>query len=142
MANYNIASIRAQVKTLLQTATEIANVYDYANPIIAGFPAIIFDVVSEESTMLDEVTNLRVVTFQIWILQEISVLGEQAAKDNLDISVKSIVNLLEKTTNDTLGNTVDWTMPVSGSRKHIQTPQGPSYAQELTLKAQIASSIL
>lgn len=142
MATFDIAAVRAALKTLLQTATEVANVYDYANPDIAGYPAIIFDVNNENSEMLDDVSNLRTMTFMIWVMQEITVKGEQAAKDQLDVVVKSVVNILEAKANDTLSGTVDWIMPSVGKRAHVATPQGAAFVQELTLSAKVASTIL
>lgn len=142
MATFDINAVRAALKTLITTATELAYVYDYSNPDIAGFPAVIFDVSNEESEMLDDVNNLRTIQFTIWVLQEITVKGEQAAKDVLDAAVKSVVNILEKKSNDTLSGTVDWIMPVMGRRTHTPTPQGAAFMQEIILRAKVASTIL
>ena len=92
--------------------------------------------------MLDDSNNLRTTTYNIWILQEITVAGEQNAKDYLDVVVQSVINVLEKKVNDTLTNTVDWTIPVMGQRSHVQTPNGAAFMQELQLKVKIASTIL
>lgn len=142
MATFDINAARSALKTLLQGATEIANVYDYSNPNVAGYPAIIFDVSNEESEMLDDANNLRTIQFTIWILQEITVKGEQAAKDVLDAAVKSVVNILEAKANETLSGTVDWIMPVMGRRSHTPTPQGAAFMQEVVLRAKVASTIL
>lgn len=142
MSTFDPTAVRAQIKTLLQTASELAYVYDYANPDIAGFPCAIFDISNEESEMLDDASNLRTMTFNIWILQEITVKGEQLAKDNLDAAVKNVINILEKKSNDTLANTVDWIMPVIGRRSHVPTPQGAAFMQEIVLRAKVASTIL
>lgn len=139
---FDINAVRTQIKTLLETATELAYVYDYANPDIAGYPAAIFDVSNENSEMLDDSNNLRTMTWTIWILQEITVKGEVAAKTNLDAAVKNVINILEKKTNDTLSNTVDWIMPVVGRRSHVPTPNGAAFMQEIILNAKVASSIL
>lgn len=142
MATFDITAVRAAVKELLETVSELAYVYDYSNPDIAGFPAAIFDVSNEDSEMYDDAGNVRTIQFTIWILQEITVKGEQLAKDNLDVAVKSVVNVLEAKANDTLGNTVDWIMPVIGRRTHITTPQGAAFMQEVLLRAKVYSSIL
>lgn len=142
MATFDINNVRAQIKTLLETATELAYVYDYSNPDIEGFPAAIFDVSNENSEMLDDSNNLRTMTWQIWILQEITVKGEQAAKTILDAAVKNVVNILEKKSNDTLAGTVDWIMPVVGRRSQVPTPQGAAFMQEVILNAKVASTIL
>ena len=142
MATFDINNVRAAIKTLLQTVSELAFVYDYSNPDIAGYPAAIFDVSNENSEMMDDSNNLRTMTWTIWILQEIGVAGEQAAKTLLDAAVKNVVNTLEKKSNDTLGNTVDWIMPVVGRRSHVPTPSGAAFMQEVILNAKVASTIL
>lgn len=142
MATFDINNVRAQIKTLLQTVTELAFVYDYANPDVAGYPCAIFDVSNENSEMLDDSNNLRTMTWTIWILQEISVAGEQTAKTILDAAVKKVINVLEKKSNDTLSNTVDWIMPIVGRRTHVPTPNGAAFMQEVILNAKVASTIL
>lgn len=142
MATFDINAVRAQIKALLQTATELAVVYDYANPDVTGYPCAIFDVSNENSEMMDDSNNLRTMTWNIWILQEISVKGEQSAKSSLDAVVKNVVNILEKKSNDTLNNTVDWIMPVVGRRTHVPTPNGAAFMQEVILNAKVASTIL
>jgi len=142
MATFDPNAVRVQIKNLLQTVTEIAFVYDYSNPNIEGYPAVIFDVGNEDSEMLDDSSNLRTITFNIWILQEITVKGEQSAKTILDNIVKLVVNILEKKSNETLSNTVDWIMPVMGRRTHIATPEGAAFMQEIVLRAKVASTIL
>jgi len=142
MATFDINAVRAQIKTLLQTATELAFVYDYANPDVAGYPCAIFDVSNENSEMLDDSNNIRTMTWSIWILQEITVKGEAAAKTLLDAAVKNVINILEKKSNDTLSNTVDWIMPVVGRRSQVPTPNGAAFMQEVILNAKVASTIL
>lgn len=142
MATYDIAATRAALKSLLSTIAGIAFIYDYTNPDIAGYPAIIFDVSNEDAEMLDEANNVRTIQFSIWILQEIPVAGEQAAKSSLDAIAKAVINALELSANTTLGNTVDWTMPVSGKRQHMPTPQGDAFVQEIMLNAKVASAIV
>lgn len=142
MATFDINNVRAQIKTLLETATELAYVYDYANPDVSGYPCAIFDVSNENGEMLDDSNNLRTMTWNIWILQEISVAGEQTAKTILDAAVKKVINTLEKKSNGTLGNTVDWIMPIVGRRTHVPTPNGGAFMQEILLNAKVASTIL
>lgn len=142
MATFDINNVRARIKALLETVTELAYVYDYANPDVQGFPAAIFDVSNETSEMMDDTNNLRTMKWTIWVLQEIPVKGEQAAKTILDAAVKAVVNVLEKKSNDTLSNTVDWIMPVTGRRSHVPTPNGSAFMQEIILDAKVASTIL
>ena len=142
MTTYDPAAIRAQIKTLLQTATEISNVYDYNNPVIDGYPAIVFDISNESNDMLDESNNMRVITFTIYVITEIKVKGLDLATTILDNAVKSITNIIEKRSNDTLSNTVDWVTPVMGKREQSNSPEGNFIYQEMQLKCNIASSIL
>lgn len=140
--SFDISATRAQIKTLLSTVPGLAFVYDFNNPNVEGYPCAIFDVTDEQAQFFDEVSNLRTIQFTINVLQEISVAGEQTAKNQLDAVVKDIINLLEKSSNTSLSGTVDWIIPVTGARKHVATPQGGAYAQEVLLKANVISSIL
>lgn len=142
MTTYDPAAIRAQIKTLLQTATEIQNVYDYNNPNIDGYPAIIFDITDEENNMLDDTNNMRVITFTIYVIAEIKTIGLDAATTLLDNAAKSITNLVEKRSNYSLSNTVDWVTPVMGRRVQSASPEGNFISQEMKLRCNIASTIL
>lgn len=142
MATYDPNAVRTQIKTLLQTITELAFVYDYSNPDIEGFPAAIFDITDESNEMMDDSNNLRTITYTIWILQEITVAGEQVAKASLDAAVQKVTNALEAKANQTLSNTIDYMLPVLGKRSHMPTPQGAAFVQELRLNIKVASTIL
>ncbi len=142
MATYNIATIRANIKTLLTAVTGISYCYDYYNANIEGYPAIIFDVTNEEASMLDDSNNLRVITFSIYIYSEVQISSQTTSRGKLDTIVASVINALELKTNDTLSGAVDWLMPVIGRRQEIETTQGLVYMQELQLKCNVASSIL
>ena len=142
MATYDPSAIRAQIKTLLQTSTLVSYVYDYNNPNIEGYPAIIFDITEEDSEMLDENNNTRVITFTLYAVVEIKVAGISVAKTLLDNVVKSVINLVEKRSNDTLSGTVDWVTPVMGRRVESNSPEGSFFSQEMKLRCNVASSIL
>lgn len=143
MANYNISAIRGQLKTLLLTASGVSTyVYDYMNPQPAGYPCIIFDVANETNEILDDSNNKHIITFSIYILAEITVAGEQAAKSLLDEVQKSVMTILEKKSNDTLGGTVDFVMPPDGGRKHSPTPNGSGFMKDIQFRVVVASSIL
>lgn len=142
MSTYDPNAIRAQIKTLLQTVTEISYVYDYRTSNIEGYPSIIFDMTNEEGDMLDDSNNIRKITFTIWIVCELKVAGSAASKTILDNATKAVINILEKKANDTLSGTVDWTMPVMGQRSEIQTPEGTTIYQEVKLLCNVASTIL
>ena len=142
MSTYDPNAVRTQLKTLLQTVNELSVVYDYRNPTITGYPAVIFDMTNEEGTMLDDTSNVRVITFTLWIICELPVKGEELAKTILDNATKAVINVLEDKDNDTLGGTVDWVMPVMGQRAEVASPEGNTIYQELRVRCNIASTIL
>ncbi len=142
MSTYNIATIRANLKTLLTAVTGISYCYDYYNANIEGYPAIIFDVTNEDASMLDDSNNLRVITFTIYIYSEVQISSQTTSRGKLDTIVASVINALELKTNDSLSGAVDWIMPVIGRRQELETTQGLVYMQELQLKCNVASSIL
>lgn len=139
---YDLTTIRANIKTLLQTVTEIAYVYDYNNPNVEGYPAIIFDITNSESEFLTDTENLRTITFTIYILAEIPVKGQNLSKTILDTATKQVVTALEDIDNISLSGAVDWIMPAVGSRTQFTTPEGSVLSQELQIKVKVSSSIL
>lgn len=142
MASYDIGAIRAALKTLLSGISSVENVYDYPNSAIEGYPAIVFDLDSEDAQFLDDANNTRVLIFKLWIACEIPVNGLTDAKDLLDSVTKDVVNVLEKLSNQTLSGTCDWLIPVIGKRQQTNSPEGNFFYQELLLKVNVVSSIL
>jgi len=139
---YNLATIRTQLKTLLQTVTEVAFVYDRRNPNIEGYPAIIFDVTRSENEMLTNTENLRTIMFTIYLIAEVGQSGAAQANSYLDTVTKKVVEALEDVDNITLSGNVDWMMPVEGDRTEQQSPQGDTVWQQLDLRVKVASSVL
>jgi len=142
MPSYNLQTIRANIKTLLQTVTEIAFVYDRRNPNIEGYPAIIFDIDRNDNEMLTNVENLRTITFRIWIIQEVGVKGANDANGFLDTTTQKVVVALEKIANLDLSGQVDWIMPVEGARQEVTSPEGSVIWQILDLKVRVSSSVI
>lgn len=142
MSTYDLSTIRANLKTLLQTVTQISFVYDYLNPNIEGYPAIIFDVSNNNSEMLTDTENLRTITFSVYILCEIAVDGQAGARNLLDVATNSVVTALEKITNMSLSGSVDWMMPTVGPREQIATPNGNAFSQRLDIEMKVSTSIL
>lgn len=143
---YDTATIRSTIVTLLSGITSggnpiFANVYDFPNPNPAGYPCVIMDVVSDEGTFLDNITNLHVITFNIWVVQEITVKGNESAVEALDGSSKLAIQALEKLTNASLSGSISWSLPTMGARKQVQTTNGPVYYKELILKCNATASI-
>lgn len=142
MTTYNPTTIRANLKSLLTNVTGISKVYDYYNPNIEGYPAIVFDITAEDGSMLDDSNNLRVITFMAYIYVEIPVNGQNAEKNSLDTITAAVINAVELKSNDTLSGAVDWVMPTMGRRQQIETDAGMVFMQELQIKCNIASTIL
>lgn len=142
MATYDIGAIRAALKALITTVSSVQVVFDYMNPTLTGYPAVIFDLDNEDAQMLDDANNTRTLTFKVWVVCEIPENGLVAAKDLLDSVTKDVVNVLEKLSNQTLSGNCDWMIPVIGKRDQTNSPEGNFYYQELLLKVNVVSSIL
>lgn len=141
MASYDIAAVRSALNTLLGTVASVQNVYDYPSPKVDGYPAVIFELSNEDGQFLDDALNQRVLTFTLWVACEIPTEGIAAASALLDGVTKDVVNILEKSTNQTLSGSCDWMMPVIGKREQVASPEGNFMYQELQLRVYIASSI-
>ena len=139
---YDPQAIRTELKTILATITELAFVYDRRNPNIEGFPAVIFDITRTEDVMLTNTQNERTITFTLWVIQEIGVIGADTANEILDNATKKVVEKLENIAQLSLNSNVDWTLPVAGGRQEVATPQGSAIWQELELRAKVVSSVL
>jgi hypothetical protein len=139
---YNLQTFRSALKTLLQTVTEVAYVYDRRNPNIEGYPAIIFDITKNQNEMLTNVENLRETTFTIWLIAEVGVAGMANANSYLDNVTKKVVEALEDIDNLSLGGNVDWIMPVEGAREEVSSTQGSAIWQILELRVRVSSSVL
>lgn len=142
MANYNLATIRANLKTLLTSVSGIANVYDQFEMNVAGYPAIIFDISKNENSMLTDADNLRKITFTIYIITEINVAGRDVAKGLLDTATNNVITALESLANMTLSGACDWVMPAVGNRDEFAVGDGLVFSQRIDLDVNIASSIV
>lgn len=140
--SYNLATIRANLKTILGNVTQIQNVYEYAEPEIAGYPAIIFDIVEKDDEWKTNTEVLRTINFRVWVVTEVTVAGLDTATDILDTATQNVVEALEDADNQTLSGVVDWIMPTVGSRSQIQGPSGNLLSQTLDVRVKVLSSIL
>ena len=122
---------RAAIKTKLQEVTLLAYVYDYHNSNLEGFPAITFDVSEATDDFLTNAENIRKVSWQIVIYQELTDRGLSAANALLDAATDAVIAKLEG--NSSLGGVVDYSSAVAGRRETIETPNGLARAQYLTL---------
>jgi hypothetical protein len=139
---YDLSTIRATLKTLFETISEIAFVYDRRNPTVEGYPCIIFDIEKNESEMLTNTQNLRTITFRVWVMTEIPVGGASKANDILDNATTAVVEAVENITNLQLGGDINWLPPVEGARQEVSSPTGNLIWQILDLRCRIISSVL
>ena len=142
MTTYNLSTIRADLKTLFLTITEIAFVYDRRNPTVEGYPCIIFDVERNDNEMITNVENLRQITFRVWIMTEIPVGGAEKANTILDNATTAVIEEIEKISNLQLGGDINWFPPVEGARQEVSSPTGNLVWQILDLRCRIISSVL
>ena len=141
MASFDIAAVRAAIKSILSGISSVESVYDYQNAEISGYPSCIFVMSNEDSSFLDDANNTRILTFTIWVICEVPVKGLSAANALLDGVAKDVINALELESNSTLSGACDWLMPAAGKREVITPPEGSTMYQELSLKVYIASAI-
>jgi len=144
MSTLNISNIRAGLKnviTNLVTSTTISVVYDYYEPSVSGYPAVVFDITDNADSFLTTTENLIKITFSAYVLVEIYQDGISDATDLLDGVTDDLIAELRKTSNMTLGGTVDWISPALGPRSHVETPNGMAFSQQLNIAVNLASSI-
>ena len=139
---YNITTIRAKIKALIATVTEVAFVYDQFELSPEGYPAVIFDISKNENGMLTDSENIRKITFTLYILCEIGVKGRAGARDLLDTVTQNLITVLEDKDNMSLTGSVDWIMPVLGPRDELSIGSGTAFSQKLDLDVMVSSSIL
>ena len=142
MASSDLATIRATLKALFLTITEIAYVYDRRNPTVDGYPCIIFDIERNESEMLTNVENLRTIVFRMWIMTEIPVAGAEQANTILDNATTAVIAEIENISNLALGGDITWLPPVEGARQEVSSPTGNLVWQILDLRCRVISSVL
>jgi len=140
----NIANIRSELKTVLTnlvTSTQVAVVYDYYEPNVSGYPAIIFDISSNTDAFLTNNENLNKIVFTAYVMTDIKVSGIEDSKDMLDTITDSAMTLLRSKTNMALDGEVDWISPVVGPRSQIDTPNGQVFAQQFDITVNVSSSV-
>ncbi len=125
-------SIRAKVKALLDGISDFSFVSDFHDGKITGFPAVTFDISDETSEFLTNKENLRTVTFEIVIQQEVKVAGLDKAKRIVD---QASLAVMDAFANDfSLGGEVDWCTPLAGPRGQFEGPSGSVFFQQLNLE--------
>jgi hypothetical protein len=142
MPTYNLATIRGAIKTILESVSSLAYVYDRRNPIIEGYPCAIFDITNNENDMLTNVENERKITYTIWLIQEVGIQGMTDANVLLDEITREAIENLESRANLTLGGLVDWIMPAEGKREEVSSPEGSAIWQVLNLDVRVTTSVV
>ena len=134
-------SIRSALKTILDGISEIQVVFDYHEENLTGFPAVTFDVAEEAGQFITNKENLRTITFQINIYQEVKVITENEAKRILDVVSDAIITAIESDFN--LSGTVDYCLPLAGPRGRFETPDGSSvFIQQLSIQCNYMTQVI
>ena len=103
MAEY--LTIKAKIKTKLQTIGEIKYVHSYEKADLQGFPAVTILGFTINDILEDTKTNLREYTFKVRIFQEIETTTAEKAEEIIDNLIDTIMNLFG--TDFTLGGTCE-----------------------------------
>jgi len=132
----SLTNIRSQLKTVitnLVSSTQIAIVYDYYEPNVSGYPAVVFDISSNTDSFFTNKENMIKTVFTAYIIVEIPNDGINDAKNKLDIVTDALITELRKESNLTLGGYADWISPAVGARQQTDTPSGQAFVQQLDI---------
>jgi hypothetical protein len=139
-----ISTIRQNLKSVISnlvTGSSVSVVYDYFEPNVSGYPAIIFDITNNSDAFLTNKENLLKITFTAYILVEIYNNGIEDATDLLDSVSDLLIEELRKESNMTLSGQADWISPVIGARSQIETPRGQGFMQQLDIVINVSAQI-
>ena len=125
-------ALRTKIKSVLQSVTELAFVYDFHKTDLEGYPAATFDVASEEGVFLTNKENLRTIAYTIVVYQEVAVKGLDEATNILDAAADAVIAAFEA--KEDLDGVVDWCLPLAGPRGQFQAGAGLVAFQQLTLQ--------
>ncbi len=136
----DFATIRDAIKANLDTIAELEFVSDFHDPNITGYPSATFDVSQADSEFLTNKENIRTLTYEIVLMQEIEVLGLAEAKDLLDNLAIKVIDKFE--TDFNLGGEVDWCRPLVGPRGQFESPNGQVFFQTLSLECKFTKLVI
>ena len=140
----SISTIRTNLKTVvsnLVTGSTVSVVYDYFEPNVSGFPAIVFDITNNTDDYLTNKENLLKITFSAYIIVEIFQNEVEDATRLLDTVTDALIVELRKEANISLSGAVDWISPVVGPRTQVETPSGMAFQQQLDIVLNVADTI-
>jgi len=142
----NFTTVRAALKAKIATVTDftdpdtgVVRVDDFHRAELLGYPSCTFDVSDNSDDFLTNVDNMRTITYQIVIYQEVNgVGGLEQATTNLDLVTDKVIAAIESDYQLANGSTpvVDWCDAVNvGKRTQFTHLNGLVLAQELSVKA-------
>lgn len=140
----SIGTIRQNLKTVVSnliTGSTVSVVYDWFEPNVSGYPAIVFDITNNDDNYLTNKENLLKITFSAYIIVEIYENGVEDATRLLDTVTNALIVELRKESNISLSGAVDWISPVVGSREQVPTQNGMAFQQRLDIVLNVADTI-
>jgi hypothetical protein len=140
----SISTIRTNLKSVISnlvTGSTVSVVYDYFEPNVSGFPAIVFDITNNNDEYLTNKENLLKITFSAYVIVEIFQNEIEDATRLLDTVTDALIVELRKESNISLSGAVDWISPVVGPRQQVETPSGMAFQQQLDIVLNVADTI-
>lgn len=140
----SISTIRTNLKTVISnlvTSSTVSVVYDYFEPNVSGYPAIVFDITNNTDDYLTNKENMLRITFSAYVIVEIFQNEVEDATRLLDTVTDALITELRDEDNLSLSGAVDWISPVVGPRQQVETPSGMAFQQQLDIVLNVADII-
>ena len=115
-------NIITQLKTLIQSVTDVQVVYDYLPDQISSYPAVGIKEMNFKSTYLNLGNTRREWTFLIRVFVQIVEGSEQASQKEIRAIAQGIMDKLEHKDNVKLGGACDFTTLEEGESRFIDAP--------------------
>ena len=132
-------SVRDKITAILNGVAKLAFVADFHDPNLTGFPAATFDITEETGEFITNKENLRTITYQIVLYQEIKRRGLDDAQRILDGVAIDVIDAFENDFN--LGGEVEFCLPVGGGRGQFESSAGATFFQVLNLQCKFVKLI-
>lgn len=140
----SISTIRTNLKGVISnlvSSSTVSVVYDYFEPNVSGYPAIVFDITNNTDAYLTNKENLLKITFSAYVIVEVFENGIEDATRLLDTVTDALITELRDEDNISLSGAVDWISPVVGPRQQVQTTRGMGFQQQLDIVLNVADAI-
>lgn len=131
-------SIRAAVKTKLESISEIAFVADTFTQELTSFPAAIFEPSQDPSKFATNKDNEHVYTFDIFVIQEIENKGRAEAVRILSAAVDAVVSAFDADLD--IGGSCHYAEAMAGEWGTDSMGQGMVKWARLTVKAHVLAA--